>query len=516
MNALAAIQLDEFVITPDGAVSASIFTLENVLWTIFGCVALLMLVHVFVQLFSIVRKRVQGTKAELQGVSVIQMDEKITPFSFFQWIFINSTLHTSAEIAEILEHEQTHVRQWHSVDVIIGQIQKLLCWFNPAAWLLEREIRYNLEFLADNQVLKSGFEPKKYQYHLLSLTYESADSKLGNQFNVLPIKKRITMMNSKKTKKTGLLKYALIIPVALTMLVVSNVQDVIAATVEKTEISSSSEIEPSAGTELMTIGNSEVQQHVKSMTKTTPNAVITIEEVPAKNTAKGVEIATLKEHKDGENMNLDEMVIVGYSAQDKVTSVSDKKVYEVVETPPVFPGGEKAMYEYLAKNINYPVEAQKQKIEGRVTMQFIVSDAGKVISPRIIRGVDPLLDAEALRIINSMPNWTPGKQGGKNVHVRYTLPIQFKLTGGNSHGSSAKKLSDKTSDVKENANAQSQSTTLKKAHVVLDGKAISQEEMNEIDVNTIESISVLKDQSATELYGEKGKNGVIIITTKKK
>ena len=190
MTAIASIQLDEFIITPEGIASPGLFTLENVLWGVFGLIVISMLFRICVQLISIFKRRLKGYKTELQGIPVIRMDEKITPFSFFKWIFINPLLHTHTETAEILAHEYTHARQWHSVDVFIGQIQTILCWFNPAAWLMEREIRHNLEFLADNQVLKSGFEPKNYQYHLLKLTYEPADSKLTNQFNVSPIKKK--------------------------------------------------------------------------------------------------------------------------------------------------------------------------------------------------------------------------------------------------------------------------------------------------------------------------------------
>jgi TonB family protein len=515
MSAIAAIQLDEFVITPSGALNSSVFTLENVLWGIFGLVVLILLIQLFLQLYSIFMHRIKGVKSTLQGIPIIKMDEKIMPFSFFRWIFINPNQHTETETAEILEHELTHVRQCHSADVVVSQIQKIICWFNPAAWLLAREIRFNLEFLADNQVLKSGFEPKKYQYHLLSLTYESADNKLGNQFNVLPIKKRIKMMNSKKTKKTGLLKYALIIPIALTMLIMNAMQEIIAST--------KNEIEPAAVTELTTLVNNEIQQPVKSQTKNTPDVVISIEDVPANKSAKSAETATLKEHNDDKNNKLNEMVVVGYSSDDKETSVSEQDVFELVETPPSFPGGEKAMYDYLAKEIRYPVEAQKQKIEGRVMVQFIVNDQGKVIRPKIASSMNPLLDAEALRVINSMPNWIPGKQGGKNVNVRYTMPIQFKLTGNNSSESEKKKLSGNIVNiqVKDIADAKKEDIDQKELEIpnstliILDGNEISVEKLKEIVPEKIKEISVLKDKSATEIYGEKGKNGVIIITTKK-
>lgn len=506
MSAISSIQLDELVISPSGVRNLGLFTVENVLWAVFGLVALFMTFHILIQFYTIVRRRLKGTKTSLMHIPIIRIDEKITPFSFFQWIFINPKLYSESETAVILEHELTHVRQYHSVDVIVAQIQKMFCWFNPAAWLLEREIRHNLEYLADNQVLNSGFEPKKYQYHLLSLSYEPAESKLGNQFNVSPIKKRIKMMNSKKTKKSGLLKYALIIPIALVMLLMSTMQDMIAAT-------KNSVLEQTPQEVKIPISSSKIVQGKRTSVDSEK---------------KGIAILKLKNIKKKESAELDEIVVVGYSSNEKQDSENDKKVFDVVEVPPVFVGGEKAMFEYLSKNIRYPVEAQKQKIQGRVVVQFVVNDEGKVSNAKIVYSIDTYLDAEALRIINAMPDWTPGKQGGKNVSVRYVLPIQFKLQGNEKTESPAKSLSGKVAEVDSKDSQDSgvdimttktTTTTTSKLGsdvlVVLDGIIIPNSQLNDIDPKDIESMSVLKDKSATELYGEKGKNGVIIITSKK-
>jgi TonB family protein len=104
-------------------------------------------------------------------------------------------------------------------------------------------------------------------------------------------------------------------------------------------------------------------------------------------------------------------------------------IFFIVEEMPEFPGGENAMKKYIADNVNYPEEAMKNNIEGKVYVTFVVSKEGSVEDAQIARGVSPALDKEALRVINSLPNWTPGKQRGKNVNVKYTVPIQFKLSG---------------------------------------------------------------------------------------
>lgn len=102
-------------------------------------------------------------------------------------------------------------------------------------------------------------------------------------------------------------------------------------------------------------------------------------------------------------------------------------VYEVAEQMPAFPGGIDKMMEFLSKNIQYPAEAQKEQIEGRVIIQFIVDAEGNITNPKILRGVNPLLDNEAMRVTLAMPKWIPGRQNGKAVPTKYTYPVQFKL-----------------------------------------------------------------------------------------
>lgn len=126
----------------------------------------------------------------------------------------------------------------------------------------------------------------------------------------------------------------------------------------------------------------------------------------------GVDPADLTEH----------TVIIG-------KPVADETIYNnaIVEQSPSFPGGESAMYEWLRKNINYPVIAQENNIQGKVTLQFVVDKNGDIVDIIIARGVDPSLDKEAVRVVKSMPKWIPGKQGGNSVKVRFTLPVQFRL-----------------------------------------------------------------------------------------
>lgn len=122
--------------------------------------------------------------------------------------------------------------------------------------------------------------------------------------------------------------------------------------------------------------------------------------------------------------------ITVYGQTDTVQSRSlpvGEKVFDVVEEQPSFPGGQGALISWLAENIKYPVEAAKAGIQGRVIVQFVVTATGSIADVKVVRGVEPSLDKEAVRVISSMPKWTPGKQNGTAVNVRYTYPVTFRL-----------------------------------------------------------------------------------------
>ena len=115
------------------------------------------------------------------------------------------------------------------------------------------------------------------------------------------------------------------------------------------------------------------------------------------------------------------------SAQKTVVSKKNQKVYDVVEQMPEYPGGIAAMYEYLMQNMKYPEDAKKQKVEGRVIASFVVETDGTISDVKVVRKVFPSLDAEAIRVLEAMPKWIPGKQSGKPVRVKYAVPMNFKL-----------------------------------------------------------------------------------------
>ena len=115
------------------------------------------------------------------------------------------------------------------------------------------------------------------------------------------------------------------------------------------------------------------------------------------------------------------------NAQKTVVSQTDQKVFDTVEQMPEYPGGMQAMIEFLQTNMKYPEDAAKQKVEGRVMVQFVVETDGSVSDVHVAKQVFPSLDAEAIRVVQAMPKWTPGKEKGNVVRVKYNLPIVFRM-----------------------------------------------------------------------------------------
>ena len=313
-------------------------------------VALALLLRVFWQVVVVCRLAQRSERATLHGTAVCLLTGDYSPFSFFRWIFVNPVNKSPSQVKQILTHEQTHVAQWHSADALLSQLFVAAFWFNPAAWLMRLQVRNNLEYLADRSVINGGTDKKAYQYHLLAVAYRTNVATITNNFNVLPLKKRIKMMNKQTSNPLARFKYLLFVPLAVALLAMNS-----------------------------TAMRANVQKKVVKTTKAT-----------------------------------------------KKTSANDK-VYEVCEQMPTFPGGDAALMKYLSENVKYPALAIKAQEQGRVVVSFTVEKDGAISDVKVARSVTPSLDAEAVRVVKAMPKWTPGKQGGQLVRVRYNVPVSFKL-----------------------------------------------------------------------------------------
>lgn len=411
-----------------------------------------LLLRMLVQLAVVCRLAGRGKRMEWHGVRVLAVEGDNVPFSFFRWIFVQPGNHSEGELEEILAHEQAHVCQWHSLDVVVSELLCCLFWFNPAVWLAKRCVRQNLEFLADRAVVYSGFDRKNYQYHLLRLSYGVNIGQIVNNFNVSPLKKRIMMMNKKKSRHAGALKYALLLPVA-GLLVLSANAEAVAETAENVVAHWTADEGPVRMTGVVVDENGKPLPGVTVVIKGSMLGVATDAEgrfeivSPEGKTLvftyvgrKTQEVAfdagksDVKVVMPVEDVELNPLVAADVesilnqaadSTKDEVVSVWQDEFFKVVEDMPQFTDGN--IFDYLAQHVRYPEEAEKNGIGGMVYVQFVIDTTGKVVEPKVIKSVSPELDAEALRVVSEMPAWKPGMQRGKPVRVSFTLPVIFKL-----------------------------------------------------------------------------------------
>lgn len=432
MESMANVYADTFYPVVVVKAQASGITWMDMLLGIYWVGVAVLSLRLVWQLFSIIRLAVISRKQEVEGIMVHLLKGEGSPFSFFRWVFMYPSTLKGRQLHEVMVHECTHVSGHHSLDTLFSELFSIACWFNPFAWLMKQEVRMNLEYLADESVLSDGNARKSYQYHLLGLAYRQPNesTKIANNFNLLPLKKRIKMMNKRRTCEIGKAKYLLFAPLAGVLLMVSNIESVAREIGE--QIPEVAEVQQKAEQALNTdvaVANPMAKEVIEVMNPAEA------EEMEADKTAEAALIKAEEAKVEADKAEEAKAVEQAKQAAEKKvktkpqTDTTKKKRYWdcIPETMPYFPGGQELLLKYLAVNIKYPASAVKAKKQGRVIVTFIVQKDGSITHAKIDRSIDPELDAEALRVVKGMPKWTPGTQLGKPVSVKYTLPVKFSL-----------------------------------------------------------------------------------------
>ena len=462
---------------------------------------------------------------------------KLAPFSWMRYIVISETdLKESGH--HILVHEMAHIHYRHSWDLLLVEACAWLQWFNPAIWLLKQELQNIHEYEADEEVLRQGINAKEYQMLLIKKAVGARLYSIANSFNHSSLKKRITMMIRKKSNPWARVKYLYVLPLA-TVAVTVFARPEVSQPLEKISNVKVSDLSDAMKTYTdknqqnnQSAPDTKIRLSMKVVDETgqpVPQATVVIT-----NTSNG----TLTDD-DGHfslEVGEDQSLWISYvgmeskniSVKDcikqtdktiRLTSATNEldltvspsapkpavqngETFTVVEQMPEYPGGMKALMGYLAENIQYPAECQRAGIQGRVIVQFVVKADGSLDNFEIKRSVNPLLDAEALRVIKTTPKWKPGTQHGKPVDVKFTIPVTFSLP-------------DKQKEHTPTGNISDSSLTLKKTLFIIDGKEVEPKALNEINPDQISSINVIKDGTGITIFGPKARDGVILITTKR-
>ncbi len=425
-----------------------------------------------VRLHRLISGKYSVTTAD--GIKIVVIDDDVAPFSWFNNIVISRSDYESGR-SEILIHEKAHIARRHSLDIMLCNMLLIFQWFNPAAWLLRRELQNIHEYEADEAVIQSGADASEYQLLLIRKAVGERLFSMANNLNHNSLKKRITMMLIKKSNPWNRAKILLTVPVAAVA--------VVAFATPKAE-SLSKEIEHDS--------NALVNSVVRSMPGTAEHLAMSTGEAGA---AGMPAEAAAPETAAADSLRGRVASVTAGNSKD------DGRVFDVVEEQPRYPGGTNALMTYLRDNIKYPAEAAKAGIQGKVIVQFVIGKDGTVRDVKPIRNISPELDAEAVRVVAAMPKWVPGYQRGEAVNVRYTLPVNFRMDGG--------------PDSESQKAAGSNIAFSDDVYYVVDGVHVSAAELKKISADKINSIEVFKGESAVEKFGEQAKNGAIVVSTKK-
>ena len=423
-------------------------------------------------LLSIVRLiRGSQRQALLDGTILVTHTKDYSPFSWMRYIIVSERdLRDNRDM--ILAHERVHIRLGHSWDLLFAQLCATMQWFSPAAWLLKRELEAIHEYEADSDTLRQGFDARQYQLRLFEAAVGVKYSSFTNNFINCSTKKRIIMMMKKQTSPWALLKALYVLPVAFAAVAIISCT----SPKEKKDSGHLSNVMVHGDKPLLVFTfedstelNIQGQQlnyngmpdfdYLKpcGLTPENINSIAALQGEEAKalygergsngavlfgvkgKTAKEV-FSSLSDYaveigsEEPLKVNLKrpagihEIQVVGYEPTSANNNNEEQgEIFQVVEELPEYPGGMDELMKFMQTNIRYPKEAQERGLQGRVIVQFVVNKDGSICDEHIVKSVDPQLDAEALRIVRSMPNWTPGKQRGEPVRVRFTLPVTFRL-----------------------------------------------------------------------------------------
>lgn len=414
-----------------------------IFWTGF----ILMLTRLIIQLISLLILHKKSEIAVSGDYRFRIVRKKLNPFSFWKTIYLNPEYHDPKELQSILEHEQVHVRQLHSLDVLLAELCTVLCWFNPGVWLIKKAIKANLEFITDQQVLNSGIDSKEYQYALLKINVLPQNALPVNNFHLLTIKKRIAMMNKQQSNRFKKGIYILILPsIMCLVLIVTNSKAAFNNSPLSSVIDNFPQMPEIAGinTELTTegIGSSE-KPHAKNKKNPGNNSGLTI---PADTTKK---------------------VIIKFNAMGDSMKAGSKKPLYVLDGLVVSDLGHKGYFD--PKNID------------KITVLKGASATAKYGTT----GSDGVIEITTKTAERKSSSNTIPPAPSASISLRKAESEKLSLSGLNNN-----------------------------ELILLNGKEVEKSVLNDLSVMSIGTIEVFKGETALSKFGEKGRNGVIVITTK--
>jgi TonB family protein len=366
-------------------------------------------------------------------VQIAETNESRHSFSFFNFIYIgNAKSLTETERAQVIAHERVHAKQLHSFDILLLNIIGAFFWFNPVIRLYKKIFVQLHEFEADARAVRTD-GVNEYCNLLARVALMSADIPMANYFNQSLTLKRIEMIRTIK-RKFRKWKIAFLGAMMIGFFFLAACHDQVIDDATALAKNSSMPVDVPA----------DVQQTYDALKAKHPDQKLLLVEVDDEGKAK------LKEMQDVIN-SLDQNKITSINIikpeakagepvrnfmiiqhNEYVSAISERsksdEVYTIVEESASPVGGMPALFDFLGKNMKYPTKAAQDQVEGVVMIEFVVQPDGQITDAVVKKGVEASLDAEALRVVQQLPAWNPGKNEGVVVRQKMVLPISFKLS----------------------------------------------------------------------------------------
>ena len=404
--------------------------------------------------------------------TIYVMAGELAPFSYWHRIVISEKDYREHP-EEILIHEKAHIHLLHWADVVLMNVLTIVQWWNPAAWLLRRELQQIHEYEADEAVLKRGVDAQQYQLLLIRKSVGDQLFSMANNLNHQSLKKRIHMMTTRKTAGWQRLKLLTILPVAALAVV--------------------------------TFAHPNVEEVAAQIEAADPLPHVTAPSVPVADTLAWVCVTHARSQIVERKVHESKPAAKVVAEADTIVKEDAKGVFDVVEQMPQFPGGASELMRYLSMNIKYPEEAHQAGVMGRVIVTFVVEKDGSISEPTVIRSIHSSLDAEALRVVSAMPKWEPGMQNGEPVRVKYTVPITFSLKGSDNSAEDYKTAYDVVKNTAPDFSMQN-------VKILVDGKPVKN--LTIVSTDNVTGIQILKDAESLAKYDAKDKYAVVLVTSK--
>lgn len=461
------------------------------------------------QMVSLYRIHTRSSIKQINGQNVRVVNGDISPFSFWKSIYVNPEKLSSTDLKNVLAHEQIHVDEWHTLDILLTEISVIFYWFNPGIWMMKRAVRENIEFITDRKIVQQGLDSKAYQYSLLNITFNQPAPAITSNFNFSTLKKRITMMNAKRSSKITLTRYALLLPVVVVSLC--------AFSLSKAEVVKSSPAFKAVAAAVKNINSVVLNRDTVPATTRTITGTVTVKKgtngTTKTITLKGADVNNLTFTIDSPKIERHTATITGKrpGQKDSVITFTIADTYNSIDFNGAQTYNSDSATLWRNKMLNRLTTYNYHKTAYGQYVTAPEKAKAQTINSLTFKG-DTLKTGSIRYYSNSLSfssdfSKPSARARADGTDVKYTTSDdKVKTVVGRPIQESNGLWRVITTDPKGNQVERVQPL------FIVDGKEVNQKELKSFEGNVV----YLSGDTATEKYGAKGKNGVIVITTKKK